>query len=356
MINVVALVCLLPLAVHRIQRWRQHRSPVTAITAVAVAVLWMWLLLGWLWELLPPLVQAMEMTGAPGVVLVSVMQLFVVSQRQRVRAPHVWVVAAAGAGVLAVMAMALVATKATSLDLHAYRFDVAAHPDNTGLAVAVVTANVYIAVILAQVIWLCLRNADNTATGWGLGFLAAGSAASLVPVIHDGICLRSAVPGDAGYTWLKAVPAALAWTFILAGFATPPLAVYMDATRRLRQLKPLRQYLIEALPALDAPLMPGTARADRVHEWCSQIQDGLTLTAQQCRLPLYGAQPPVASSARAGAVARWLAGGDEPALNCTWLTTPTAMRDEDWVLAIAAAYRRHKRDHGLSESPSTLRK
>lgn len=356
MTTVVALVCLLPLVAHRTQRWLQHRSPVTAITAVAVTVLWMWLLLGWLWELMPPLVQAMEMTGAPGVVMVSVMQLFVVSQRQRVRARHVWVVVVAGAGVLAVMAVALVATQATSLDLHAYRFDVAAHPDNAGLAVAVVTANVYIATILAQVIWLCLRYADNTATGWGLSLLAAGSAASLVPVIHDGICLQSTAPGDAGYLWLKAVPAALAWVFILAGFATPPLAVYVNAAWRLRQLKPLRQYLIEALPALDAPLMPGTARADRVHEWCSQIQDGLTLTAQQHRLPIHGAEPPVASSARVGAVARWLANGDEPALNCTWLTTPTAMCDEDWVLAIAAAYRHHKRDHGLSESPSTLRR
>ncbi|MBA0048546.1 hypothetical protein [Mycobacteroides sp. LB1] len=354
--NAVILVGLLPVMAYRVWRWRQHRSPATAMTAVAAGGLWLWVLLSWCWEFLPPVIQAMEICGGPGVIMVSVLQVFVVSLRRKIQSRQMWLVAAAGSSVLAVMAAAMMVGNATSLDLLSYRFDVAGHPNNAGLIVALVAANLYIAAVLVQVVWLGLRSADNTPTGWGVGLLAVGSASCLVSVAHDGIAMRSTAAGDPGFVWFKAVPAVVAVLCIVAGFTAPPLVLYLQARRKQRQLNPIRQHLIDALPNLDAPLAPGISHTDVVHEWCSQIQDGLTLTAQQRYTPLSGAVPPTMLNERADAVAGWLAGIPEPNLNCQWLTTPEAVTGQAWMLAIAAAYQRYVSEVGLSGSPSAVRR
>lgn len=354
--NAIVLAGLLPVVVHRVRRWRQLRSPGTAVTAVGVCGLWLWVLLSWFWELLPPVIQAMEICGAPGVFTVSVLQIFVVSLRHSIRPQHLGFVAVAGSTVLTVMAVSLVASDAASLDLRSYRFDVTSHPLNTGMTVALLAANLYVTLVLVQVIWLGVQGADNTPIGWGLGLLAAGSAACLIPVVHDGICMQSSAPGDAGFIWFKAVPTAIAVVCIVAGFAAPPLALYMQARRKLIQLNPIRQHLVSLLPGLDVPLAPGIGDTDVVYEWCSQIQDGLTLIAQQRQTPLEGQSPPTQPRCQADAVARWLTGIPEPNLTCQWLITPDGISGQEWTLAIAAAYRGYASAPGFSGRPSTVRR
>ncbi|GKT32030.1 hypothetical protein ADUPG1_006303, partial [Aduncisulcus paluster] len=170
-------------------------------------------------------------------------------------------------------------------------------------------ANVYMAVVLVQMIWLGVRRADRSPAGWGLGLLATASAAVLVQVVHGGICNHIGLVVAPQSVWLTAVPSAIGGVCLLAGLLMPPLMLYWQARRKL---------------------------SDLVDEWCSQIEDGLTLTAQLRDTPLEGTKPPTALAFRADAVARWLIGDPNPALNCCWLNTPEETSGQDWVLAIAA--------------------
>lgn len=342
-VNAVVLACLLPVLVYRMWRWRQRRSPATALSAVAVSVLWLWVVLSWWWEMLPPLIQALEITGAPGVIMDTVILAYILTLRRASPPLHLWLVAATGFIVLAVMVVAIVVSDATSLDLHSYRFSMS-HPTNTGLVVALLVANMYVAAVLSQMVWLGVRSADNTPTGWGIGLFAVGAAACLVPVVRDGIAMQGTAPGDAGYVWFKAAPAAVAVVCVVAGFTVPPLAVYAQARRKLFRLRLFRDYLISKFPSLDMPLAPGASHTDRVHEWCSQIQDGLTLIAQERQLPLQGDEPPSEFSVHAAAVIDWVLGEQSPGLNYIWLVPPEPVKSPDWLLTLADHYRRRTLD------------
>ncbi|MGV0585651.1 hypothetical protein ABQE45_18080 [Mycobacteroides chelonae] len=350
--TLVVVVCLTPAVVYRLWRWRQRRSsPAAGVSAIAVSALWLWLLLhGW-WEGLPPVAKAVEITGGPGVVWASVLQVFMLRLRG-VSGPRlrrtVWFIAAAALCVLSVMTAAVVIWDAASVDLDVYRFNAAPNFTNPGLVIAAVTGAMYSFAVLVQMVWLGVRYADNTPTGWGLGLLGAAAAACLVPVVRGGIMHHLGIAVVRDSMWLSTVPATLCAALLIAGFAAPPLMMYAQARRKLAQLKPIRDFLVGALPSLDAPLAPGASRTDVVHEWCSQIQDGLTLTAQQRGTPQQGIQPQLALSERAEAVARWLAGVAEPNLNCQWLTTPETVTSQDWTLAIAAAYQRYRASADLA--------
>lgn len=337
-VNAVVLACLLPVLVYRAWRWWQRRSPATALGAVAVTVLWLWVLLSWWWELLPPLAQAMEITGGPGVIMDTVILGYVLTLRRSTRPLHLWLVAMAGLVVLAVMVAAIVVGDATSLDLHSYRFSISP-PTNTGLVVALLVANVYVAVVLTQMVWLGVRSADNTPTGWGIGLFAVGAAACLVPVVRDGIAMQGTAPGDPGYVWFKVAPTVVAVVCVVAGFTVPPVMMYAQAQRKLHRLKPIRDYLVSGFPSLDAPMAPGASRTDTVYEWYSQIHDGLTLTAQKRQTPLQGAGPPPGFAVHVTAVTEWVLGEQSPELNCSWLTSPEPVSSQDWLLALADRYR-----------------
>ncbi|MEU9808965.1 hypothetical protein [Mycobacterium sp. NPDC050853] len=358
--NVAVLVCLTPLMVYRVWRWWHRRSsPAAAATALTVAMLWLQMALAWGWDMLPPVVKAVEISGGPGVMLLSVLQLIVMSLRGTSRARFgrdAWTVAAAAACVLAVMTVVVVMGGATSVDLRPYRFNLSPELTNPGLAAATVIANIYMAAILVQMVRLGVRRANNTPAGWGLGLLATAAAACLVSVVHGGILNHTGVVVAPHSMWLTVVPSGVCAICVLAGLTTPPLMLYWQARRKLFLLNQIRQHLITVFPALDAPLAPGASRTDVVHEWCSQIQDGLTLTAQQYHTPLQGDEPSAVLSERADAVARWLTGVVEPNLNCQWLTTPEAVTGQDWMLAVAAAYRRYASGAGLSGSPSAVRR
>ncbi|MFT9662956.1 hypothetical protein ACM0CQ_11925 [Mycobacteroides abscessus subsp. abscessus] len=358
--TIVLLVCLAPVVAYRVWCWRRQRSsPTAALATVGLIALWLWAaLLGW-WEMLPPVVKAVEVAGAPGVILVSILHVLAIRLRSvslRRLAADLWPVVIAASCVLTVMTTAVLAGNAEALDLDTYRFNAAPDMDNAGLLVAAVIANVYMAGILVQWIWLGIRRADNTPGGWGVGLLAAGAASCLIPVVWGGILhhLRIVTVGDS--MWLNTIPATFCAVLLLAGFTVPPLMIHTQSRQKLRQLIPIRAHLLAQFPSLDTPIAPGSRRADVAHEWCSQIQDGLTLTAQLRDTPLTGARPPAALAFHADAVARWLAGDPEPALNCRWLLTPEQTNSQDWVLAIATRFQRYACDEGVSGSPSTLRR
>lgn len=358
--NIAVLVCLTPLMVYRVWRWWHRRSsPATAATALAVAMLWLQMGLAWGWNLLPQVAKAVEISGGPGVMLLSVMQLIVISLRDPSMTRFLRearTVSVAAACVLTVITVAVVMGEATAMDLRPYRFHVSPEFTNSGLAAATVIANVYMAVILVQIVWLGTRRANNTPTGWGLGLLATAAAACLVAVVHGGILNHLGVVVAPHSMWLTVVPSSVCAVCLVAGLATPPVMLYWQARRKLHALSPIRGRLIKEFPSLATPLAPGASGSDMVDEWCSQIQDGLTLTAQLRDTPLEGTKPPAALAFRAAAVARWLAGDPNPALNCCWLSTPEAISGQDWVLAIAARYRRYVCAGGVSGSPSTLRR
>ncbi|MGL5440864.1 hypothetical protein [Mycobacteroides stephanolepidis] len=82
--------------------------------------------------------------------------------------------------------------------------------------------------------------------------------------------------------------------------------------------------------------------SDKVFEWSTHIQDGLTLLAQSRELPLGTDTPaPKDGSARALAVANWIVGQADSGFGGEWLHAPSGVSDEAWVLAIADAYRNH---------------
>ncbi|GKT31064.1 hypothetical protein ADUPG1_005741, partial [Aduncisulcus paluster] len=78
---------------------------------MAVLVLWIQLGLAWCWEVLPPVLQAVEISGGPGVLLLSTLQVVVFSlggaSRRQLRCRS-WVVVVAATCVLTAMIIAVV--------------------------------------------------------------------------------------------------------------------------------------------------------------------------------------------------------------------------------------------------------
>lgn len=359
-LNAVAVACLIPLIAYRVRRWWHRRSsPAAGSMAVTVLVLWLGLVLAWWWEALPPVVKAIEIAGGPGVLLVTALQLIVISLRSTSRPTsreRMWMVNTAALGVLAIMTIAIMMGDATSVDLRRYRFNLTPDMTNLGLIVATVTANVYMAAVLVQMIWLGIRRADNTPAGWGVGFLAAGAAASLIQVVHGGICNHIGLVFAPDSFWLTVLPSVVCAICLLVGLFVPPVLIHLQGRRLLLRLKPIRKHLIDEFPGLDTPLAPGTNRADVVYEWCSQIQDGLTLTAQQRRTALYGAVPPADLATHATAVTEWICGTEVPELNGTWLAAPKSVSSRDWTLALGDCYRqRGLPDCGAQDLEVTVR-
>lgn len=360
-INIVVLGGFLLLVAYRIWRWRHIRSsPSVAATAFGSGVWSAWMLSGWVWEMLPAGVKAMSVVGGPGVLMAAsfhVLILDVRSHSARRVLGRVKIGIAAASLVLIVMVAAIVAGNATSVDLDLFRFDFAPDPVNTGLTVATVTANIYMAFVLVQLVRFGWRRVDKTPAGRGSALLAVSAASLLIPVLYGGIWRQLVHQGpDPHGLWMYIVPATIGAVGLLGAFMGPPLVLWIHAERNIAQLRMIRRKLVADFPNLQAPVAPGTNRTDLAYEWCSQIQDGLTLTAQRRHTPLWGDEPPQVVAARAQAVARWLAGAEEPNLNCRWLRAPQTVRHQEWVLAIAAAYRSYASDEGLSGRPSALRR
>jgi hypothetical protein len=352
--RIIFLICFLPVLLYRIWRlWRHPASaPAIAVTAFGV-VMWFWLFLlsDPLWYLLPVQVRAASMAGWVVATVAACVQIFVLgisgsAAPERMR--RNWrIVLSVTAIVLVVIGVAAQRSQvlSTAEGLHEL-LNAILDGSDSGAVVAQVVGNGYLTVALVQLIWVGFRHADSTPVGTGLGLLALASAFEVICVFfggvwrpltggHDVISVRYGL-------LLQSVGGGVGVTLMAAGFLWPPVVLRIQARRHERRLKPLHDEFARLFPQLFPPIESQIRLSDKIFEWSTHIQDGLTLLAQSRELPLENDTPaPNDQSGRALAIANWIVGQPNPEIGGDWLRAPVGESDEAWVLAIADAYRNH---------------
>ncbi|WP_157896200.1 hypothetical protein [Mycobacteroides chelonae] len=360
--RIIFLICFLPVLLYRIWRlWRHPASaPAVAVTAFGV-VMWFWLFLlsDPLWYLLPVQVRAASMAGWVVATVAACVQIFVLgisgsASPDRMRRD--WrIVLSVTAVVLVVIGVAAQRSQvlSTAEGLHEL-LNALLDGSDSGAVVAQVVGNGYLTVVLVQLIWAGFRHADSTPVGTGLGLLALASTFEVICVFFGGVW-RPLTGGhdviSARYgLLLQSVGGGVGVTLMAVGFLWPPVVLRVQARRHERRLKPLHDEFGRLFPQLFPPVESQTRLSDKVFEWTTHIQDGLTLLAQSRTLPLViDTAVPESKSMRAVAVANWIVGQSDSEFSGEWLRAPVAISDEAWVLAIADAYRKHVAAEGYSE-------
>ncbi|MBA0047733.1 hypothetical protein [Mycobacterium sp. NPDC050853] len=372
-VRFVVLGCFLPILLYRIWRITRHPTSVPAYAALAFGVwAWIWLLIfdDWVWSLLPPSVRTISMGGWPAITIVACLQVFVVgiagdASPARIRR------GLRNTSVVAVLVLIVITVLASHSRVIGGMDDINAaaeilRTDGDPAAVAAfVISNVYVIFVVVQLAWVGFRHADRTPVGIGLGLLTAASIAQIVESICGGIwgplTRGEGFMGSAYGLWLQTGPGGIAAILMVLGFLWAPVMLRVQARREMRRLRPLHDALTDIFPGLVPPAESWIRLLDKVFEWSTHIQDGLTLLAQSRQVPLETDTPVLSGKLeRALAVANWLVGQTVPGFSSEWLRAPDGVSDEAWVLAIAEAYR--ERQEGLealaslSGMPSTLRR
>lgn len=351
-VRVVFLLCFLPILLYRIWRlWRHPASaPAIAVTAFG-AVMWFWLFLlsDFLWSVLPRQVRAASLAGWFVTTLAACMQIFILGisgSASPSRTRRAWrIVLVVTAIVMVVVAVAAQHSQVLSNtdDLNELTNALLDGADG-GAVVASVVSDGYLTVTLVQLIWAGFRHADSTPVGTGLGLLAVASSFEVVCVFFGGIW-RPLTGGhdviSARYGFLlQGVGGGVGVTLMAVGFLWPPVMLRIQARRDEQRLGPLHDEFVRLFPQLFPPMESRIRLSDKIFEWATHIQDGLTLVAQSRELPLEtDTSAPKEKSARALAVANWIVGLSNTGFSGEWLRAPAGVSDEAWVLAIADAYR-----------------
>ncbi|MBF9317628.1 hypothetical protein BKG70_09685 [Mycobacteroides chelonae] len=353
-VRIVFLLCFLPVLLYRVWRlWRHPASaPAIAITAFGV-VMWFWLLLlsDFLWSVLPVQIRAASMAGWFVTTVAACVQIFVLGISGSVspaRMRRAWrivlgvtAVVLVVVGVAAQHSQALLATEDLK-ELTNALLDGA----DSGAVVASLVSNGYLTATLVQLIWAGFRHADSTPVGTGLGLLAVASSFEVVCVFVGGIWRPLTGGHDVISTRygmaLQSVSGGVGITLMAIGFLWPPVVLRIQARRHERRLRPLHDEFARLFPQLFPPMESQIRLSDKIFEWSTHIQDGLTLLAQGRELSLEtDTSAPNGKSARALAVANWIVGQSDSGFSGEWLHAPGGVSDEAWVLAIADAYRNH---------------
>ncbi len=359
-LRVAVLICFLPVVLYRI--WRVVRYP-TSIPAVAAtafgAAAWLWLLAftDWLWAALPQSVHAVSMGGWPAISIAACLQVFVVGISGDASPEHIRrglrITFATAALALVVVAVTVRNSSVlmTADDALTISNIVYSGGDRASAIATIVTSGYVISVVL-QMVWVGSRHADRTPVGVGLGLLVAASAFQVVGSLCGGVW-RPLAHGE-GFIgspvglWFQTLPGCIAAILMVAGFLWAPVVLNVQGRRDMRRLRPLHDTLADMFRGLFPPVESRIRLSDKVFEWGTHIQDGLTILAQSRGVPIdSAAQAPEEESERALAAANWILGQSVSGFSCEWLRPPTGVSDQAWVLAIADAYR------GRAEAPST---
>ncbi|WP_099051475.1 hypothetical protein [Mycobacteroides salmoniphilum] len=371
--RIVFMFCFLPVLLYRIWRlWRYPASaPAVAITAFCL-VIWFWLFMlsDFWWHTLPSAVRATSLGGLLVTILAACTQIFVLgisgsASPERVRRGRRVILVVTAIVLVVVVVSAnhspvLLETKG----LHELTNALLDGGDRWAIVSSVV-GNGYLAVSLAQLVWTGLRHADRTPVGTGLGLLAVAASFEIVSVVVGGVLRpltggQDIISGRYGVV-VQGVSGSVGVTLLALGFMWPPAVLRIQARRDEWRLRPLHDTLAGMFPGLFPPVETRIRLSDKVFEWGTHIQDGLTLLARSRGVSLdSGARVPENKSERSLAVANWLVGQPVLGFSSEWLHAPEAMNDEAWVLAIADAYRerqeRLEAPASLSGMPSTLRR
>ena len=371
--RVAFLLCFLPVLLYRLWRLWRYPTSVPAIAATSFGIcVWLWLLVftDWVWSAMSPLVRAVSLGGWWTVAIAGCLQVFVVGIRGDTSPARIRRGLAATLAVTAVFLIAVTVAAShsklllTTNDIYVV-IDALTVSGDFWSRTALVLSGSFAAVVFAQLAWVGLRHADCTPVGTGLGLLAAASVLEIVATVIGGV-LRPlgvgwGVMNHPFWLWVGTMAGCVGAILITAGFLWPPVALRVRALRDQHRLRPLHDSMAGFFPQLFPPKESRIRLSDLVFEWQSHIQDGLTLVAQSREVPLANNQPVATdSSERAAAVAGWLVGQSVPEFSYEWLRVPMGMSDQDWILAIADAYRERQDDFAapasLSGMPSTLRR
>lgn len=371
--RVAFLWCFLPVLLYRLWRLWRYPTSVPAIAATSFGIcVWLWLLVftDWVWSVMPPLARAVNLGGWWTVAIAGCLQVFVVGIRgdtspARIRRGLVTTLAVTAVFLIAVtVAASQSKLLLTTNDMYAV-IDALTVSGDFWSRTALVAGGGFAAVVFAQLAWVGLRHADRTPVGTGLGLLAIASVLEIVATVIGGI-LRPlgvgwGVMDRPFWLWAGTIAGCVGAILITAGFLWPPMALRVGALRDQRRLKPLHDAMTGLFPQLFPPTESRIRLSDLVFEWESHIQDGLTLLAQAREVPLANDRPAAMDlPERATAVARWVVGQTIPGFSYEWLRSPDGVSDQDWVLAIADAYRERQDGFAapasLSGMPSTLRR
>lgn len=355
-LRIVILLCFLPALLYRIWRISRYPTSVPAVAATGFGLfVWLWLLVftELVWKAMPPVARAISAGGVWIVALAGCLQVFVVGIRGDASPAKIRLGLRMALVVTAVVSV-VVAVEASKSELLLTTSDLDVVLDalidgvDSASTTALVISCGFAAVVFIQLAWVGLRHADRTPVGTGLGILATASLAQFIATVCGGIWRplthgAGLMGGRYGW-WIQTWPACVAAVLTFAGFAWPPVALNVRARNHLRRLRPLHHDLTGLFPGLFPPGERRIRLFDLVFEWKTHIQDGLTLLMQHRQTPVHarGAVPQGAAD-RVLRVVNWLVGEPAPGFSCEWLRTPDGVSDEEWILAIADAYR-HRQD------------
>ncbi|MFD6197762.1 hypothetical protein ACFWE3_13760 [Mycobacteriaceae bacterium NPDC060252] len=302
------------------------------------------------WSSLPPSARVISMAGWPAITIAACVQVFVVgiardASSARIRRGLRNTSAVAVLALIVVTVLASQSRGAGGTDDFYVAVKIALTDGDSAAIAATVISNVYVLFVVVQMAWVGFRHADRTPVGVGLGLMAAASVVQVVASTCAGILLPlTRGKGFMGSTyglWLQTWPGCISAVLMVAGFLWAPVMLRVQARRDTRRLKPLHSAFVGMFPGLFPPMEERIRLSDKVFEWSTNIQDGLTLLAQSRQIPLEtdGKIAPD-SEGRATGIANWLVGRTVPKFSSEWLRPPEDLSEEAWVLAIADAYRR----------------
>jgi hypothetical protein len=218
----------------------------------------------------------------------------------------------------------------------------------------------YVLFASSVVSWVGMRYANRSRRGRALFVFTIGIG---LIVLATGFFLLRAF----GTTRFVGVGSAItllasAMVVVAAGSLLPTVEDWFGARRELRTIDPLLRELERRQPDVGIGVRPRGPLAFRVAERMSLISDALFLeaTAAQEAMSSPDAEvgpdaPPVAPQEQALRIARWIhdtgpdGSGQTRFPGLGWLRQPQTYSDREWILEIAAQYRRLSR-----ESPPEL--
>ncbi|MBV8347040.1 MAG: hypothetical protein JOZ49_05735 [Mycolicibacterium sp.] len=227
----------------------------------------------------------------------------------------------------------------------------------------------YVMFALSVVSWAGMRYSNRSRRGRALFVFTVGIG---LIVLASGFFLLRAF----GTTQFVGVGSAItllasAMVLVAAGSLLPTVEDWFGARRELRIIDPLLRELERRQPDIGIGVRPRGPLAFRVAERMSLISDGLFLEATAAREVTSSRSadvgpdaPPVEPQEQASRIARWIydSGPDGngqtlfPGLG--WLRQPQTYSDREWILEIAAQYRRLSREGppGLKRDRTELRR
>jgi len=227
----------------------------------------------------------------------------------------------------------------------------------------------YVLFALSVVSWAGMRYSNRSRRGRALFVFTIGIG---LIVLASGFFLLRAF-GTTQFVGIGSAITLLASAMVLvaAGSLLPTVEDWFGARRELRIIDPLLRELERRQPDVGIGVRPRGPLAFRVAERMSLISDGLFLEATAAREVTSSQNPddgpdapPVAPQEQASRIARWIynsgpdGNGQTPFPGLGWLRQPQTYSDREWILEIAAQYRRLSRERppGLKRDPTELRR